>query len=198
MPSSQRFIEALPRERWPDRTHAGDGARLTDYAPACGRRSLPAAEREALLHELTDFARHLYASAVFGQLCSLPTTPIDGRQPALGLCLRTDEGPLGLRYDPCGCRFVPHEGEDPVAELMSGIECWAADLLALLRGHLGPTALCYAGRLRVWNADARRLHLSPHELWTFAHPLRRPAAAAVLYRRLLDAEPAGAPRLRGR
>lgn len=196
-PPRQPFIEALPRVRWPDRAHAGDGARLTDYAPACGRRSLPEAEREALRAELTDLARHLYGSAVFGQLCSLPTAPAGGRQPALGLRLRTDEEPMHLRYDPAGCRFVPYEGGDPMAELMSGLECWATDLLALLRGHLGPTALCYAGRLRVWNADARRLHLSVHELWTFAHPLRRPGAAAVLYRRLLDAEPPEVPRLPG-
>lgn len=204
MPRASGYLTTQPSEEWPDRTYRGDGARLTEYAPACGRRSLSPSDREALLHELDDLARYLYGTAVFRQLCSLPTNPDSGRRPALGLRLRTEQTPLMLVYDPAACcfgpfgRFGPHEGSEPLHELMSGIECWGSDLLALLRGEIGPTALCYAGRLRVWNADPRCLRISPHDLWTFAHPLRRPKAAAALYRRLLDAEPPFVPRVSGR
>jgi len=192
------FLHALPPDRWPPRDHLGDGARLGDYAPACGRRALEPGEPEVLRDELRDFARYLYGRDVFRQLCSLPTEGSQGRIAGLGLVLRDETRATALRYDPTRCEFVEYEGHDPMAELMSGIECWGSDLLALLRGEIGPTALCYAGRLRVWNADPRRLRISPHALWTFAHPLRRPAAAAALYRRLWSAEPDAVPRIRGR
>ncbi len=195
---SEPFLQALPPERWPSRDHAGDGARLGDYAPACGRRALEPSEHQQLRDALGDFARYLYGRDVFRQLCSLPTSASEGRVAGLGVVLRDEDRPTALRYDPTRCAFVEHEGRDPMAEWMSGLECWGSDLLALLRGEIGPTALCYAGRLRVWNADPRRLRISPHALWTFAHPLRRPAAAAALYRRLWSAEPDAVPRIRGR
>lgn len=193
------FIETLPRDRWPARDFRGDDARLSDYAPASGRRELPKAELERLRHELRDLARHLYGSAVFRSLCSLPTTPIEGRLPSLCLALRNGaEPPVVLRYHPGGCSFVPHQSTDPVADFISGLELWASDLLALIDGELGPSALCYAGRMRAWNHDPRRLWVSPHVLWTFGHPLRRPQATAVLYRRLLAAEPPEVPRIPAR
>ena len=60
-----------------------------------------------------------------------------------------------------------------------------SSLFALLRGELAPSALCWAGRMRYWNAHAQRLRVSPSELWRFAHPLRRPQRMLALYRRLL-------------
>jgi Beta-lactamase superfamily domain len=194
------FITALPREQWPARDFRGDHARLTDYAPACGRRTLDPGALERLLHELRDFARYLYGTAAFRSLCSLPTDPPQGPRPAFCFALRHgDGGPrLVLRHDPGTCAFVPHEHHDPIAEFMAGIECWATDLLAFLEGELGPTGLCAAGRLRQWSHDPGRLRVSAHDLWMFGHPLRRPHATAALYRRLLLAEPPVVPRIAGR
>jgi hypothetical protein len=194
------FIGTLPREQWPARDFRGDDARLAEYAPACGRRELEPTAVERLLHELRDFARHLYGTATFRSLCSLPTDPPPGPRPAFCFALRHGHGDerLVLRHHPGACSFVPHESVDPIADFMSGIECWATDLLAFLEGELGPTALCHAGRLRQWNHDPRRLRVSAHDLWMFGHPLRRPDVAAALYRRLLLAEPPVVPHIAGR
>jgi len=186
------FVRALPRERWPDREYRPHLAAVAEYGPATSEVELASAgERGELRAELADFARFLYGGPVFRSLLSLTAADVEGRRPALALRLRTDAegGAMVLRYDPCACAFVPDESADPVAEFASGIECWASDLLALLRGELGPSALCYAGRLRTWNHAAQRLYFSPDTLWVFAHPLRRPAATAALYRRLVAAQP---------
>lgn len=50
----------------------------------------------------------------------------------------------------------------------------------------------------MWNVDPLRLRISPHVLWTLTHPLRRPGAAAALYRRLVDGLPRGGAQIRGR
>ncbi len=192
------FIAALPREQWPSREPQGElPGRLGDYAPACGRRELEPAARERLLHELVDLARYLYGTPAFRSLCSLPTEPRGGRHPAWCLSLRhgDDDRRLVLRHRPEACDFVVHESLDPIAEFLAGLECWATDLLALLEGELGASALCFAGRLRQWNHDSRVLRVSAHDLWMLAHPLRRPLAAARLYERLLHAEPPIVPRV---
>lgn len=198
-PAGRPFLEALPREQWPSREFRGDGARISDYAPACGRRELDPVQLERLTHELRDLARHLHGTAVFRSLCSLPTDAVDGRRPGFCLALRNGtDSPVVLRYHPAGCRFARHDPVDPLAEFTSGLELWATDLLAFLDGEIGPSALCYAGRLRTWNHDPRRLWVSPHLLWGFGHPQRRPEATAALYRRLLAAEPAEVPRIPAR
>ena len=79
---------------------------------------------------------------------------------------------------------------------MSGYACWASDLLALLHGHLGPSALCNTGRVRTWNHRPDLLRVSDHDLWRFAQPLRRPAAHAELYERLRRAQPPDAAQIR--
>ena len=106
--------------------------------------------------------------------------------------------PAGAPNAGTGSRFVVHEGIDAQRGLLSGIELWGTDLLAFLNGELGPTGLCYAGRLRVWNHRPELLRVSPHDLWRFGHPLRRPEATASLYERLLTAEPRQVPRVPGR
>jgi hypothetical protein len=191
------FISALPRVQWPDRMHRGDTLRLEDYAPACGRTALDDRELHELLAALHDFARFLYGRPVYRALASLSARATQGRRPQLGLALGIDGSRrvLALVHDAPACRFTRLHDVDPVTELVCGLECWASDLLALLRGEIGPTALCYAGRLRVWNAMPELVRVSPHELWMFAHPLRRPEAAIRLYRHLLDREPSEVPRV---
>ena len=189
------FVAPAARERWPARDYRGDVHSLTDYAPACGRRAFDASDEARLLVELGDFARFLYARPPFRALYSAPAQLPDGSLTAFAFALRrAGQAPLVLAYDPSGCRFVGHRGADPQASFAAGLECWASDLLALLTGEIAASALCYAGRLRGWNRDPARLQFSADELWTYAHPLRRPDCAAALYRRLLAAE-CDAPRL---
>jgi L-ascorbate metabolism protein UlaG (beta-lactamase superfamily) len=191
-------VRAAPRARWPDRSYRGDVVTLGDYRPASEVTRLGAEGRARLLAELTELARFFYGRRIFAQLCSVPAR-IDGRRAQLCLSLRDDDGPLILVHDLQSCSFVPaDDAGDPIAAHASGLECWAADLLALLTGDIGASALCYAGRLRTWNHAPRRLYLSPAELWTFAHPLRRPDAALRLYRRLAASLPAGGPRVAAR
>lgn len=196
---AQPFIAPLPRERWPDRSFTPADTASRDYQPATGRTSVDAAQLEALLVELEDFARYLYGTAVFRSLCSMPTR-IDEVAAAVGFSLRVDDtdGREILRYEPGSCSFVREPEGDPQRALLSGIECFATDLLAFMRGELSPSALCYAGRVRTWNRAPARLWFSPQELWMYGHPLRRVDRAAKLYRRLLAAEPSNPPRIRGR
>jgi hypothetical protein len=188
--SAQTWIRPAARDRWPDRRFAPEHE-SREYTPVSGRVESSAAELDALVVELDDLARHLYAGPVFRSLCSLPPT-VAGVPAAIGFSLRIDDSDarVVLRYEPSACRFVPiPAGEQPERALLSGIECYASDLLAFARGRLSPSALCYAGRLRTWNHAPQRLWFSAYELWTWHHPLRRPDRAATLYRELLAAIP---------
>lgn len=197
-PSRAGFVRTASPHTWPDRRHAGDAVRIGDYAPACGRTSISAADLAELGDALRELAAFLYARPIHRALASFSSADARGRRMQIGLALRVEGGGIvAFAHDATACRFVLCEGIDPREVLVSGIECWAADLLALLRGEIGPTALCYAGRLRVWNAVPELVRMSPHELWMFAHPLCRPDAALRLYRRLLAGEAEAPPRVPG-
>jgi hypothetical protein len=140
---------------------------------------------------LDDFARALYGSTVFRSLCAWP-------QATVAVTLRVPDGRWTWRYDPRACAFVRDDHDDPIAAFTSGLEAWATDLAALLHGEIAPSALCYAGRMRAWNRAPGRLWISPFSWWRFAHPLRRPEAAARLYARILDEIADVGPRIRAR
>ena len=194
------FVSALPRDRWPAREYRPGLPAVAEYGPASGRCDFDERRLGDLLTGLDDLARHLYGGALFRALMALDPGECGGRRPAVALRLRLDHrgAALVLRYDPGSCSFGQVESAAPTEEFLSGIECWATDLLGLFAGDLGPSALCYAGRLRAWNHAPRRLWVSPQLLWTFAHPLRRPAATARLYRRLIAEAAAISPELRAR
>lgn len=124
---------------------------------------------------LETFARFLYARPVFAQTHSLPDAD------ALAFVLHTQSAPAVFAYRPSAAAFERIDAADPCTQFLSGFECWASDLLALFEGRLGPSALCYSGRLRCWNRAADRLRVSPHLLWLFSHPLHRPDVARALY-----------------
>jgi len=193
----EAFIAPLPRSSWPARDYRPGAQLAADYGPATGRVEIAPASLEELARALEDFARFLYGGAVFRALLSLTDADAQGRRPAIALRLRTGAGGGAsvLRYDPTACAFVPDPSEDPVDDFVSGMECWASDLLALLRGEIGPTALCYAGRLRTWNHAPRWVYFGADTLWMFSHPLRRPAATAALYRELLAVQPVDVARV---
>lgn len=125
--------------------------------------------------ELAAFARFLYARRVFAQVHSLPSSE------PLAFVLHTRSEPLVFAYRPAAAVFEQVTVTGPFSEFCSGFECWASDLLALFEGRLGPSALCYSGRLRCWNRAPNRLRVSPHLLWLFSHPLHRPDVARALY-----------------
>ena len=150
-----------------------------------------------MLEELTDFAHYLYGGPAFRALQSLTSADLGGHRCALALALRRPEGPpFVLRYEPESGAFVRHDGSNPIDEFASGLECWGTDLLGLMQGELGVSALCFAGRMRAWNHAPDQLRWSPHDLWMFGHPLRRPQAAAALYRRLWEQQPEPTTRVR--
>jgi len=67
---------------------------------------------------------------------------------------------------------------------LAGIECWATDLLAILKGELGPIALSF-GRARLWNALSEQFLFDFFgDLYRMSHPLRRPAEYLRTYQRL--------------
>lgn len=193
----ETFLKSQPRELWPDRDYRPTLRTLADYPAACGKPYFDCACLPELLEGLADLGRFLYGGPLFCALHSLGNDDTGDLRPALALRLRSD--PAGdaftLRYEPRACAFVTSTCEDPVGTFVSGIECWASDLLALLRGEIGPSALCYAGHLRTWNHSPSQVYVSPDMLWHFAHPLRRPEAAAALYRRLLATLPETVPQI---
>jgi hypothetical protein len=72
----------------------------------------------------------------------------------------------------------------PEETYLAGIECWATDLLAILKGELGPIALSF-GRARLWNVLSEQFLFDFFgDLYRMSHPLRRPAEYLRTYRRL--------------
>ncbi|MBV1858811.1 MAG: hypothetical protein KUG77_10395, partial [Nannocystaceae bacterium] len=145
--------------------------------PAMPTRAVDsAAVDEARLEaELQPFARFLFARGIFAQVHSLP------RSDALAFAVHTESSPVVLAYRSAAGGFERVTVADPFTHFLSGFECWAADLLALLEGRLAASALCYTGRLRCWNRSPQRLRVSPQLLWLFSHPLHRPELARGLY-----------------
>ncbi len=176
------FLGTTPAESWPSRGR-GEVAEVPDYAPATGRRALEGGERGELEALLAEFAAALVGGSIFKGLHSILTDAAEGRAPTFALKLRDGDGALVYEYAPTECAFVAGKDE-PEAAYVAGIECWASDFLAVLRGELGPIALTY-GRARLWNELAGTLRFDIFgELYRMSHPLRRPAQVLALYRRL--------------
>ncbi len=180
---SQDFLATLPATRWPPREFTGHKDALPQLEPLCPSALEPTSLVDALLEELGDFASYLYDSRVFRACIST------AHQDVMCFSLRVDhrDERVTLRYAPSKCAFVLHESVHPHERFWSGLECWASDLLALLRGDIGPSALCYSGRMRSWNNNPEHLRVSPWLLWHFSHPLRRPRVASRLYTALREA-----------
>jgi hypothetical protein len=180
------FLSALPRERWPAHEASADAPVERAYAPLCGRTRLSGAERAELGRRLSELARGLYSGSLFRSLYSLKEADLSGRRPTFALVLLADEDrdAYVLEYDPSACDFVPLDDDEPQAHVLAGLECWATDLLDVLRGRAAPMGLTF-GHVRTWNAAPRYFAFSiTSELWRLHHPLVRPAEYAALYRRL--------------
>jgi hypothetical protein len=190
------FMEALPPAEWPARGHRGEVRWLADFGPACERSDCAPSDLDVLVDELRGFAGFLYANFPFRRLYSLRPGDVGGRRPTVALRLRTDAAGATcvLEYQPQACRFHPVDSADPAAEYLMVYECWATDLLALLRGEIASPSLAL-GRSRHQSAGAEPFDLDLF-LMEYAHPLRQPARFLALYRRLIAAQGRAVPRVR--
>lgn len=190
------WLACLPRASWPARS--GGEACWVEITPMCGRTRLAEGEVVTLNTELQRFAAHLYGRRPFRRLCSLDNSRLDGRAPTFALVLRDgDEGEAWVyAYDLRGCRFVPVSSADPPAEYALVYECWATDLLGVLRGRLPPTAL-YIGHCHEWAIDVELFDLTA-VLAGYSHPLRMPEQFLARWRELLAGLPAVEPVVRAR
>jgi hypothetical protein len=177
------FLGTAPKDSWPSRAK-NDKSPTRDYAPATGRRDLEAGEMDELRRRLDELAGALVGGPTFKELHSM--LAVEGRSPTFAFVLRhgSADDTLAYAYAPTECAFV--EGSaSPRDSYIAGLECWATDLLAVLRGDLGPIALTF-GRARLWNAMADRFRFDIfNELYRMSHPLRRPAEYLRMYQRRL-------------
>jgi len=188
------WLAAAPRADWPSRAKAA--GELRDYAPAT-RRELGPGELDRLRAALDELAGTLMGGAVFRGLCSLLVSECGDRRPTFAFVVRDGEARRGFEYVASECRFV-EAAPDPERGYVAGLECWAADLLAVLDGALGPIALTF-GRARAWNALAGRLSFEIFsDLHRHNHPLRRPAAYYKTYERAWEQSRATEPVIRAR
>ena len=174
------FLRAEPRESWPSRARAQIAA--PDYAPAT-RRALEPGELDRLRAALDELAGTLVGGVLFRGLCSLREDELGGRRGTFAFVARDGDARHVLAYAPGACAFEP--GVEPARDVyLAGLECWAADLLAVAEGALGPIALTF-GRARLWNALPARFRFDIfEELHRHSHPLRKPAAYLHTYERL--------------
>jgi len=106
--------------------------------------------------------------------------PLSGRPNNISI---SKDGARVYEYVSADCAFEPGS-DDAETTCLAGLECWAPDLLAVLRGELGPIALTF-GRARLWNALPARFAFDIFgELYRMSHPLRRPAEYLRTYQRL--------------
>jgi hypothetical protein len=181
--SCKTFLSTLERDHWPPppiTQTVSDG-----YGPITGRREITKREMAELVDYLVELARHLYGGGLFRKLLSFSSETLGVKKPSLLLLLIADEAStyIAFEYDYCACKFRSVRSENPPEEYVCGIECWATDLLEVMRGHLEPRALMI-GHSRHWTSG--RIAPDPFlaALIPFAHPLRQPEKRLAVYREL--------------
>jgi len=173
------FLGTAPQEQWPLRIKTAR-KQLPDYEPATGRRDLAPGDLDALAVCLGEFAKSLVGGPTFRSLYSMLASDAAGKTPTFAFVLRDGERTHVFEYAPSECGF--RAGGDPHGYL-AVFECWAADLLAVLRGELGPIGVMF-GRARLSNAASKKLNFAISEdLYRFSHPLVRPAEVLAAYER---------------
>jgi len=177
------FLGTAPKASWPSRAK-NDKSPTRDYAPATGRRELEPGELDDLERRLDELAGALVGGALFKELHSFLDDAAPGRAPTFAFVVRhgTADDKAVFAYAPSECAFT--KGVDAARDTyLAGLECWATDLLEVLRGNLGPIALTF-GRARLWNALPQRFRFDIfNELYRMSHPLRRPAETLRTYQR---------------
>jgi hypothetical protein len=201
------FLTTAPQETWPARgprspsgpSGKGEAPAILDYAPATGRTEMESAEYTLLEEGLQELAASLVGGTIFRGLHSLLDEQTKGRIPTFAVALRGSRAGERRVYEYVSpaCAFVPsRQGTaTPEETYLAGIECWATDLLAILKGELGPIALSF-GRARLWNALPEQFLFDFFgDLYRMSHPLRRPAEYLRTYQRLWTLSANTAPRI---
>jgi hypothetical protein len=179
---AQPFLATEPAETWPSREKL-PRRQLPDYAPATGRTDADLGE---LARELDRLAGAVFGGGLFRSLCSMLPAEAPDRRLTFAIVARHGDTAGVFEYVPTECCFVPGEA-DARRVYLAGFECWASDLLAVLRGEVGPIALTF-GRSRVWNALPTRFAFGiSEELYRTSHPLRRPAEYLKVYEKAWQA-----------
>lgn len=180
---SQPFLHTADEGVWPSRMKTGRKS-LPDYTPATGKTALDDRERVELRVELDKLARALVGGSVFRALYSLAGPDAGARAPTFAIVARDGDTAHVYAYDAASCRFV--EGQpDPRSVYLAGIEAWGSDVLAVLRGELGPIALSF-GRAKLWNALPSKFGFALFDdLYRISHPLHNPDVQYQLYEREL-------------
>ncbi|HEY3498823.1 MAG TPA: MBL fold metallo-hydrolase [Polyangiaceae bacterium] len=179
------FLSCVEREAWPEHCGLCDvPAPVEDYFPAGGRSELTPDEEAALPEALAGFAEFLYGGPLFAELLSVGAADFAPRRATFAFSLRVEgRAPLVFAYDLTGCRFERVDSAAARDQFVAGLECWAADLLAVLRIEL-IAGYVLLGRLRCWNHASERLRLDLVDaLSLYTHPLRHPVRHIELYRR---------------
>jgi Beta-lactamase superfamily domain len=180
------FLRTRPREEWPLRKK-NSALAIPDYAPATGRRTLSDEQRRELESALQDFAGSLVGGLTFRSLHSLLVTEAPPERHKT-FCFALRHGDSGDRhvfeYVATDCSFHRSASLTPEESYIAGLCCWESDLLAVLRGELGPIGILF-GRATVWNAVGGRFHFDIFEdLYRACHPLRRPEAFFRTYQNI--------------
>ncbi len=178
------FLSTAPPESWPSR-EKDTSKPVPDYEPATGQRELSADEVVLLRSKLQELADTLAGSRLFRGLYSLLGVELAGYQCTFALVVRHADRAAVFEYRPNACAFGSSRAERPRETYLAGMECWGADLLAVLSGELSPITLSF-GRSAVWNHVPERFDFNLfRELYRLSHPLRRPDAYYAGYQKLL-------------
>jgi hypothetical protein len=192
--ASTDFLATEPLDQWPPR----EPAPLTtphDFSPASGARTLGRGELARLAAGLDELARALVGGPLFRCLHSMMAGDSEERRPTFAFALRDGARRHVFEYVPSACTFRRVVVDDPESVYLLGLECWATDLLRVLRGEFGPIALSF-GRARLWNAAPDVVaDVIFDELSRVSHPLRRPAETLRAYERIWKGVPATRPRV---
>jgi hypothetical protein len=176
------FFATRDRNDWPPHAAEPHEGPTPDFAPACGRRDFSREDLAPLLDELRAFAGHLYGGELFRSLYACGEDGFAPRRAAVGFAVRTPSETLTLAYRPEACAFEHSPGADARSDLVAGLECWATDLLAMLRVEVF-SGYVLVGRYRTWNGTTERLRCDlASELTLYTHPLRHPDRTLQLYR----------------
>jgi hypothetical protein len=200
---STDFLATEPRDAWPSREPAPlptspDGPTLPDFAPGSGARGLARGDLARLEAGLNELAAALVGGPLFRCLHSLMAGESEGRRPTFAFALRDGARRHVFEYVPSACAFRRVAVDDPETAYLLGLECWATDMLRVLRGDFGPIALTF-GRARLWNAAPDVVpDVIFDEMSRVSHPLRRPAETLRAYQRLWKSVGSVRPRVAGK
>lgn len=187
------FLDVRERNLWPARGSEAFRGPVPDYEPISGREEFEGSDLDTLMAELNRFAEYLYGRELHRVLYTSGSGGGDMPYPRVGMSLRTSSAPIIVEYRPERCAFELVSGVDARKTFAIGMECWANDLLGVLRLDI-PSGYLMLGRYRKWSGLDVRAELDA-ELVLYTHPLRQPWGTLRAYRDLAARLQHGGPRV---